>query len=260
MITPKFHQSAKDYDNTTPIQTEVARVLWQKIYQSQHDCPNAPLIWLDVGCGTGKLSQQLLYNYANSQNNSFKLLALDQSPAMLKQFAQSQIFQQFSSQIELIAADMTAIPLANHSVNRVMSSFAVHWASPIVLAELVRATQPAFSQKGAQIHLAIPVAGSLGEVASRFPQLPIFPFLPADAWLNEVEKIIQSRCGHWLYNEQRSFRHGYANLATLLQALKKMGGAVSGQPAMPAMVLKRYLADSQPIDLDYEVLLVGFEI
>lgn len=92
MIQPKFDQYAAKYDNTTPIQSEVARYLWQKIMacQIQDFSQNFPMTWLDVGCGTGKLSQELLNEFA--ENPNFQLIALDKSPAMLEQFSQRQEF------------------------------------------------------------------------------------------------------------------------------------------------------------------------
>lgn len=154
---------------------------------------------------------------------------------------------------------MTKIPLASNSVDRLISSFALHWVSPNVLAELIRVTKT-----GGQIHLAIPVSGSLGAVQQRFPKLPIFPFLSVEDWLTAIEKILQSRNGQWLYNEEQVFSHPYDKLADLLKSLKQMGGAVSGQSpkqsAMSRPILKQYLADNSPIALDYRVLLVGFQV
>lgn len=258
MIQPKFDQHAAQYDATTPIQSEVARYLWQQILacqnsQNQGLSRHSPLIWLDVGCGTGKLSQALLNDFA--ENPNFQLIALDQSPAMLEQFSKWQESMRFSQFIQLIIADMTAIPLEKNSIDRLISSFALHWVSPNVITELARV-----AKVGGQLHLAIPVAGSLSAVKQRFPKLPIFPFLPAVDWITMIEKILQSRNGQWLYNEVQVFSHPYDNLAGLLKSLKDMGGAVSGQSPMPRPILKQYLANNSPIALDYRVLLMGFQV
>lgn len=255
MFKSKFNQYASYYDQTTPIQSEVARYLWHKIDPYQNFLSNH--IWLDVGCGTGKLSQALFNDH--DKNDNFHLIALDKSPAMLEQFCerlkQQPTFEQYANHITFLTADMTTIPLEKHSADMVISSFALHWVTPSVLNELARV-----SRVGGQIHLAIPVAGSLKKLHQRFPSIPIFPFLDASDWLTSIEKILQSRQGQWLYNEQLSFFHTYPNLLNLLKSLKNMGGATSGQSPMPTYVLKQYLADTQPIALNYEVLVVGFKV
>ena len=136
-----------------------------------------------------------------------------------------------------------------------MSSFALHWVTPKVISEFGRVLK-----KGGQIFLAIPVNGSFYQVSQRFPKLPIFDFLPSTNWLQAIYQLIQQRDGELRFVDERAFCHTYPNIRTLLAELKQMGGAVSGKNAIDTPTMRRYLADNQPIDLDYRILLVGLTL
>jgi len=156
---------------------------------------------------------------------------------------------------QALCANMTNMALANQSADLVMSSFALHWTSPSVIAELGRIVKT----KG-QLHLAIPVAGSFHEVRQRFPKLPVFDFLPSHAWLAAIETLRQQRQGTLMYHTEQSFAFSYDNLKSLLKNLKQMGGAVSGKDSIDTATFRRYLQDQSPIGLDYQLLMIGLQL
>lgn len=259
-VTAKFDQQAKTYDKATPIQSDVAFFLAKQIWAVDYQAEGQ--IWLDVGCGTGKLSQAVLTEFLNNLQRLpttalpfSQLIGVDNSPAMLTIWQKN--CQKTSQAVTLqpLLADMIALPLANNSVDGVISSFALHWATPQVIAELGRVVK-----KGGYLWLAIPVKGSFSHVTSRFPELPIYPFLPSDDWKNAIDELVKKRQGEILFLQQRSFSHPYPNLSILLKDLKHMGGAVSGQSPINLSVLRQYLSDTAPIDLDYQLLLVGLTV
>lgn len=259
-ISAKFDQRASGYDKATPIQTDVAWLLAQQILTTQpllHEYSLATPCWADIGCGTGKLSQAVMATFlaADKKLPMTTLYGVDNSQAMLTIWQNHCQHCSDNLTFHPVFADMQQLPFADCSLTGLMSSFALHWANPSIIAELGRVVK-----KGGRVYLAIPVKGSFGQVSERFPALPIFPFLPSDDWQQAIGQLIAQRQGELLFLQERNFSHLYPNLKTLLTELKHMGGAVSGQAAMQPKLLRQYLSDVAPIYLDYQLLLVGFTL
>ena len=269
-VTPVFEQFATSYDAATPIQSQVAEHLAQLIVRYHTGVTDMCVV--DVGCGTGKLTQAVMSKFLqNAALASAQLYGVDTAASMLaiwQQRVAHLLPMPLSSTLvsslptspmtlhsQALCADMADMALANQSADLVMSSFALHWTSPSVIAELGRIVKT----KG-QLHLAIPVAGSFYEVRLRFPKLPIFDFLPSHAWLAAIETLQQQRQGTLIYHTEQSFAFSYDNLKSLLKNLKQMGGAVSGKNSIDTATFRRYLQDQSPIGLDYELLMIGIQL
>lgn len=269
-VTPVFEQFATSYDAATPIQSQVAEHLAQLIVRYHTGVTDMCVV--DVGCGTGKLTQAVMSTFLqNAALASAQLYGVDTAASMLA------IWQQRVAHLlpmplsstpvsslpaspmmlhsQALCANMADMALANQSADLVMSSFALHWTSPSVIAELGRIVKT----KG-QLHLAIPVAGSFHEVRQRFPKLPVFDFLPSQAWLAAIETLRQQRQGTLMYHTEQSFAVSYDNLKSLLKNLKQMGGAVSGKDSIDTATFRRYLQDQSPIGLDYQLLMIGLQL
>ena len=269
-VTPVFEQFATSYDAATPIQSQVAEHLAQLIVRYHTGVTDMCVV--DVGCGTGKLTQAVMSKFLqNAALASAQLYGVDTAASMLAIWQQRVehllsmplSFTPVSSlptfpmmlHSQALCANMTDMALANQSADLVMSSFALHWISPSVIAELGRIVKT----KG-QLHLAIPVAGSFHQVSQRFPKLPVFDFLPSDAWLAAIETLRQQRQGTLIYQAEQSFDFSYDNLKSLLKNLKQMGGAVSGKDSIDTATFRRYLQDQSPIGLDYQLLMIGLQL
>lgn len=269
-VTPVFEQFATSYDAATPIQSQVAEHLAQLIVRYYTGVTDMCVV--DVGCGTGKLTEAVMSKFLqNAALASAQLYGVDTAASMLTIW-QQRVAHLLSMPLsstpvsslptspmmlhsQALCANMTNMALANQSADLVMSSFALHWTSPSVIAELGRIVKT----KG-QLHLAIPVAGSFHEVRQRFPKLPVFDFLPSHAWLAAIETLRQQRQGTLMYHTEQSFAASYDNLKSLLKNLKQMGGAVSGKDRIDTAVFRRYLQDPSPIGLDYELLMIGLQL
>lgn len=269
-VTPVFEQFAKSYDSATPIQSQVAQHLAQLIVRYHTGVTDICVV--DVGCGTGKLTGAVMSKFLqNAALASAQLYGVDTAASMLAIW-QQRVAHLLSTPLsstpvsslqtspmtlhsQALCANMADMALANQSADLVMSSFALHWTSPSVIAELGRIVKT----KG-QLHLAIPVAGSFHQVSQRFPKLPVFDFLPSHAWLATIETLRQQRQGTLIYQAEQSFAVSYDNLKSLLKNLKQMGGAVSGKDSIDTATLRRYLQDQSPIGLDYELLMIGLQL
>ena len=269
-VTPVFEQFATSYDAATPIQSQVAEHLAQLIVRCHTGVTDMCVV--DVGCGTGKLTQAVMSKFLqNAALASAQLYGVDTAASMLAIWQQrvthllsmplsstpvsSLPTSPMTLHSQALCANMADMALANQSADLVMSSFALHWTSPSVIAELGRIVKT----KG-QLHLAIPVAGSFHEVRQRFPKLPVFDFLPSHAWLAAIETLRQQRQGTLMYQAEQSFAVSYDNLKSLLKNLKQMGGAVSDKDSIDTATFRRYLQDQSPIGLDYELLMIGLQL
>lgn len=269
-VTPVFEQFATSYDAATPIQSQVAEHLAQLIVRYHTGVTDMCVV--DVGCGTGKLTQAVMSKFLqNAALASAQLYGVDTAASMLaiwQQRVEHLLSMPLSStpvsslptstmtlDSQALCANMADMALANQSADLVMSSFALHWTSPSVIAELGRIVKT----KG-QLHLAIPVAGSFHQVRQRFPKLPVFDFLPSHAWLAAIETLRQQRQGTLIYHTEQSFAFSYDNLKSLLKNLKQMGGAVSGKDSIDTATFRRYLQDQSPIGLDYQLLMIGLQL
>lgn len=269
-VTPVFEQFATSYDAATPIQSQVAEHLAQLIVRYHTGVTDMCVV--DVGCGTGKLTHAVMSKFLqNAALASAQLYGVDTAASMLaiwQQRVEHLLSMPLSSNpvsslptspimlhSQALCANMADMALANQSADLVMSSFALHWTSPSVIAELGRIVKI----KG-HLHLAIPVAGSFHQVRQRFPKLPIFDFLPSHAWLAAIETLRQQRQGTLMYQAEQSFAFSYDNLKSLLKNLKQMGGAVSGKDSIDTATLRRYLQDQSPIGLDYQLLMIGLQL
>ncbi len=269
-VTPVFEQFANSYDAATPIQSQVAEHLARLIVRYHTGVTDMCVV--DVGCGTGKLTQAVMSKFLqNASLASAQLYGVDTAASMLAIWQQrvahllsmplsstpvsSLPTSPMTLHSQALCANMADMALANQSADLVMSSFALHWTSPSVIAELGRIVKT----KG-QLHLAIPVAGSFHEVRQRFPKLPVFDFLPSHAWLAAIETLRQQRQGTLMYQAEQSFAVSYDNLKSLLKNLKQMGGAVSDKDSIDTATFRRYLQDQSPIGLDYELLMIGLQL
>ena len=262
LYAPNFDACAANYDALTPIQSQAACELAQRIAAHTILAQSPPQRWLDVGCGTGKLSAAVLAQCGKqlAQSNLTQLCGVDNAPAMLSQWqtrctAWLQAQQLSAAICQPWCADMAALPFADGAMTLTFSGFALHWADPQVLAELMRVTAT-----GGQMHVAVPVAGSLGAVQARFATLPIFPFLPTTHWQAALDAQLQRRGGRLLYADTVRFCQPFDNLAALLRNLKNMGGAVRTGRQLPVATLRHYLADTRPVTLDYQVWLAGVAV
>lgn len=86
---------------------------------------------LDIGCGTGKLTEQLTMAHPNAS-----ILGLDSSAAMLEEFSHRH-------SLPAIRANAEALPFATSSVDAVTCAQTWHWLDPLkASAECARVLRP----------------------------------------------------------------------------------------------------------------------
>jgi malonyl-CoA O-methyltransferase len=132
-MTLAFNKAASQYHTAALLQQEIG----QRLIERLQDIDIKPKTVVDLGCGTGFLLQKLSAIFAKSH-----AIGIDIAPAMVK-IAQSHAPRWFSRQ-HFICADAHALPLANHSVDLIISNLMLQWCPDFkaVLRECQRALTP----------------------------------------------------------------------------------------------------------------------
>lgn len=227
-----FDHAAEHYDQASVLQRQSAQFFFDWIQQKEQHFLQ-PIEWLDAGCGTGAMAKRIA---AQGQ----RVFAVDQSPAMLTHI-------QGIDGITPVQADIHHLPFADSCMDRLVSHFALHWLGPTILSELCRVVKT-----NGVLWLAIPVQGSFASVRTRYPELPVFDFLPAEVWMDAAAKQsveVVAVC-------EKRWSQTFATLQELLHMLKLMGGHRLGreQAPVPLATFRSWLRDAEPIALEYQVL------
>ncbi len=93
---------------------------------------------LDAGCGTGRLTFELLKKLPRG-----RVVALDLSANMLSGARQT-LSERFAHQVRFLCADFSALPLRHHAVDGIFSTAAFHWVTdhPRLFSELFAVLKP----------------------------------------------------------------------------------------------------------------------
>ena len=111
-----FDKKASSYNKYSLVQDEVARRLFDRL----SNITIKPMSILDIGCGTGYLSDMLfkLYPHAN-------ITCLDISLNMLEESHKK------NSNLNCILSDAENMPFKNNKFDLIISSFTLHWCFEI---------------------------------------------------------------------------------------------------------------------------------
>jgi len=130
-IQKHFDAKALCYESSAVLQRNVCKDLLNRLDLTSLN----PSVVLDVGCGTGWGTQDLLKKYKKS-----KVISLDISPEMLKQTkSKGGLFRK----PKLVCADAENIPLEDETVDLVFSNLMLQWCDyKKVFAEFKRVLKP----------------------------------------------------------------------------------------------------------------------
>ena len=123
-----FEKSAQSYDAAAILQQEVARRLIERLDYIKVQ----PKLAVDLGCGTGQISAELLKRYPKAQ-----VLALDLALNMLAKARQKGSWLRKALPV---CADVHQLPLKAHSVDLLMSNLMLQWCDdlPKVFNDMAR--------------------------------------------------------------------------------------------------------------------------
>jgi malonyl-CoA O-methyltransferase len=131
-VRHSFDRAARTYDAAAAVQREIRTRLLERLDIVRL----APATVLDLGAGTGHASRELKRRYSSA-----KVVALDLSPAMLRESARQQaLLRRFSP----VCADAHRLPLRSGSLDLVLSNLLLEWCHDpdAVFGEVVRVLRP----------------------------------------------------------------------------------------------------------------------
>lgn len=128
----RFSRAAQTYDEAAFIQREIGTRLMERLDYIRLQ----PERLLDLGCGTGLLCEQALARYPKAQ-----VVGLDIATNMM-----DYTLQRFASESRLagVCADASALPLAENSMDMLLSNLMLQWCNdlPQVFRECARVLRP----------------------------------------------------------------------------------------------------------------------
>jgi malonyl-CoA O-methyltransferase len=127
-----FDRLAGHYDDHAVLEQEVASRQLERLEFIQF----TPHRIVDLGCGTGQASADLKKQFPEAE-----VIGLDSSQCMLSQLQRRPGVR---DRLSAVCADMSAIPLADHSVDLLFSNLAMQWSlDPVsVFVEIRRVLKP----------------------------------------------------------------------------------------------------------------------
>lgn len=143
-VAKSFGQAARSYDSVARLQRRVGDQLLMQLQTVLNtdawEQRDEAITVMDLGCGTGALTQKLAEVVNTHCPAICTLVGLDLSYGMLD-FARR---EQESLPITWLQGDGEQLPLADHSVDILFSSLALQWCEPTVAlaAELRRVLKP----------------------------------------------------------------------------------------------------------------------
>lgn len=130
-VRRSFDRAAPTFDAAAVLFTEVRENLLERLQLTKL----TPRVVLDAGAGTGHGSRALKRRYPGAV-----VVALDSSPQMLKAAARQQFWLR---KFERVCADAELLPLADGSVDLVVSNLMLPWCNPeAAFAEFRRVLAP----------------------------------------------------------------------------------------------------------------------
>lgn len=203
-----FGRAAGTYDEHACVQTRVADELLDRLVA----WPGlSPARALDLGAGTVPLAGRLREHWPET-----RWLALDIALPMLQE---ARRLERLDEQLRAVCGDAMALPLADQSLDLVISSFALQWCDDIAatVAELSRVLRP-----GGVLALALPVAGTLSELADSWAEVDdqphTRPLAATEDWLRELTEQ-----GFLMETRREVIRQHYPDLNAIGRMLRGTG-------------------------------------
>lgn len=242
-----FGQQASVYDAVAWVQHEIGSRLFERLDYLKMK----PRVVLDLGCGTGRLTQQLQTYYPDAY-----VIGLDYVASMLNQ-ARLRL-----AESGLLQADILKLPFADGCIDLVLSNQVVHWASCLqtCFMEIQRVLRPEgcfmFSTLGPD---------TFRELQRAFAQVDNHAHVHPFKDMHDVGDLLLAQ--HFVdpVMDREDLTAHYPDLKRLLQGLKAQG-IRNLNPHRPAGLMGRqafakfevayetYLTPEGKAPLTYEVL------
>jgi len=204
-IKQSFGNASNTYDRVAQLQREVGQALLTRFLPD-----NLTGTVVDIGCGTGFLTQSLFSHCENAQ-----LIALDLALPMLQTTR-----VKMGNCINYICGDAENLPFAKNSIDTLLSNVALQWCQPIdgALNELQQVLKPdgtlIFSTFGSQ---------TLCELKTPWASVDDFPHVNTFYDALQLEKALQQAGFNNLEIKVQQYLPRYKSVLDLMHELKHIG-------------------------------------
>mgnify|MGYP002700450198 CR=1 FL=1 len=205
-IAQQFSRAANTYNSAADVQLDIA-------FDAMAFLPSHYKTGLDIGCGTGRISQKLSTRCDN-------LIAMDLAFGMLEYAKQNTVLADPS--ISWLQGDADSLPLADNTVDMLFSSMVLQWSdNPLkVMSEISRVMT-----SGSNAILAIMCDGSFNQLNDSWlnidSQRHVNNFASAQFWCDAA--ISQ---GLQVNMQEKQYVTWHRDIRKLLASIKSIGANV----------------------------------
>ncbi|MFN7835437.1 MAG: methyltransferase domain-containing protein [Burkholderiaceae bacterium] len=254
-IQTRFSDAAQHYAQHAPVQRQTAQALWTWTEQQLTRLGlTAPERMVDLGCGTGFLSEAMVERFPNA-----RLTAVDWAPGMLMEARRHLTSQQIDWQLDdarSFVPSYIGTDAACQKVDLIASSLCFQWFDdlPGAVAHCLR--------YGRQLFFSVLLDGSFSAWRHAHLQAGSTPRLRSLPTLDELNGLGAACQAAACTVETQRFLHLYANGHAFARALKEIGAHTAAAARRPAALtrLRPVLqALSEPVEINYDVAFVHLQ-
>lgn len=207
-VRQSFSSAAYSYDELASLQRKIGFELLKRsaIKGFTKD------IIVDIGCGTGFLTQQLVLNSTAQQ-----IIAVDIAMPML-QVARHKL--RTTDRVQYVCADAEHLPLKNHAVNKIISNLALQWCQDLtdVLVGFQQKLQP-----DGQFFFSIFGLTTLQELKQAWSEVDDYTHVNNFYSVQALLILLQQAGFLDIQIETKSYRSYYQTAMELMRELKGIG-------------------------------------
>lgn len=243
-VRQSFNQAAQYYDNAAVLQNTVAMDLLMTL-------PATEKTIVDVGCGTGFLTDQLAKKFSTAN-----ILGVDFSEHMLRH-AQKKTSQ---NNIDWLCADVAYLPLPSDYAEIVTTNLMLQWSSNVLqnLTEIHR-----ILKAGGQLFFSTFAPGSLCELQTAWQHVDdkphIHPFTTAETLIDHcltlnVQLTLSKKSYTFYYTDALSIMRNLKNLGASNRSPERTQGLTTPKKLQAAIAAyELFRDDQQRLPVSYEI-------
>jgi malonyl-CoA O-methyltransferase len=206
-VKQSFSSAARTYDDLATLQRRVGHELLTKTIEN-----NAEKIILDVGCGTGFITQEIVLRSPQQ-----KIVALDIALFMLHT-TQAKIGG--VGDVAYLCADAEYLPLANSSIDKIISNLALQWCQH--LARVFEGFRRVLQPQG-QVFFSTFGSSTLKELKQSWAGVDHYQHVNDFYSMDELTIFLQQAGFENIQLERKYYRSTYPTVMDLMRELKGIG-------------------------------------
>jgi len=227
-IRQHFERATETYDVAAVLQKEIAKRLCERLDYIKLQ----PKRVLDVGCGTGYITADLLKRYPKSQ-----VIALDLALNMAQKSQQHRAGL-FRSKPLAICADAEQLPLKNESADLVISNLMLQWTNN--LADTFRGFHATLAPNGLLMFTTFG-PDTLKEVRESWASVDNSPHTSTFADMHEIGDALLGAGFINPVTDMETITITYANVRQLMRDIKQIGATNSDDARQKGLMGKQKL-------------------